>query len=102
MKKAIFIASMTFLALTSCNNDANDGDAATDTSNLSGAVPQSAAPYGDTAHDVNNDGTKTNLNMRTDVDSMSNSNRPGDSTGGTDYGGGGGTGGRNKGKTSSQ
>lgn len=102
MKKAMLIASLVYLGLTSCNNDANDGDATTDTTNLSSGVPPSSAPYGDTSRDVNNTGTQTNLSMRSDVDSMSNSNRPGDSTGGTDHGGGGGTGGRNKGKTSSQ
>ena len=72
MKKALLIASTAFLGLMSCNNDANDGDAATDTMNTTGNVPTSAAPYGDTAHDVNNQGTKTNLNMRTDVDSFDN------------------------------
>lgn len=80
MKKALLIVSMAFLGLMSCNNDANDGDAATDTMNTSGAVPESSGPYGDTARDVNNEGTKTDLNMRTDVDSMDN--RTNDSAGG--------------------
>lgn len=94
---------MVYLGVTGCNNDANDGDAATDTMNTTGAVPESSAPYGDTSRDVSNEGTKTNLGMRTDVDSMSNSNRPADSTGGTDYSGkSGGTGGRQKGQTNSQ
>jgi uncharacterized lipoprotein NlpE involved in copper resistance len=79
MKKALLIAATAFLGLMSCNNDANDGDAATDTMNTSGAVPESAAPYGDTARDVNNQGTQTDLNMRTDVDSMAN--RTNDSAG---------------------
>lgn len=97
MKKAIITASVAILTLASCNNDANDGDATTDTMNTTGAVPQSSAPYGDTAFDVNNDGTRTNLDMRTDVDSMTN-NRRADSTGGTNYSGKGrGTGGQNAG-----
>lgn len=86
MKKLMLIASLVYMSLTSCNNNANDGDANTDTMNATGGVPQSSAPYGDTARDVNNSGTKTGLNMRTDVDSMSNSNRPGDSTGGINSG----------------
>ncbi|RPD48152.1 hypothetical protein [Paracnuella aquatica] len=79
MKKALLITSVAFLGLMSCNNDANDGDATTDTMNSSGTVPESAAPYGDTARDVNNEGTQTDMNMRTDVDSMAN--RTGDSSG---------------------
>lgn len=79
----MLIASLVYMNLVSCNNDANDGDAATDTMNTNSSVPQSAAPYGDTARDVNNEGNKTNLNMRTDVDSMSNSNQAADSSGGT-------------------
>ena len=103
MKKVLLIASVVYFGLTSCNNKANDGDASTDTMNTTGSVPTSAAPYGDTARDVNNQGTKTNQNMRTDVDSMSNSNRPADSSGGMDYSGkSGGTGGGQRGKTSSQ
>ncbi len=78
----ILIAALAYAGLTACNNAALDGDASTDTMNTTGEVPTSSAPYGDTTRDVNNQGTKTNLNMRTDVDSMSNSNRPGDSTGG--------------------
>lgn len=67
------MAAMAVVVLASCNNDANDGDAATDTMNTTGAVPESAAPYGDTARDVNNEGTQSGLNNRTDVDSMNNS-----------------------------
>lgn len=73
MKKALLMAAMAVVVLASCNNDANDGDAATDTMNTTGAVPESAAPYGDTARDVNNEGTQSGLNNRTDVDSMNNS-----------------------------
>lgn len=86
MKRIMLIASLVYASLSSCNNAANDGDPSTDTTNTTGNVPTSAAPYGDTAKDVNNDGTKTGLNTRTDVDSMSNSNRPTDSTGGINSG----------------
>ena len=86
MKRFMLIASLVYMSLTSCNNDALDGSADTDTMNTSGAVPPSSAPYGDTTREVNNDGTRTGLNMRTDVDSASNSNRPGDSTGGINSG----------------
>ena len=86
MKKIMLIASLVYASLTSCNNAALDGDPSTDTTNTTGNVPTSAAPYGDTAKDVNNDGTQSGMNTRTDVDSASNSNRPGDSTGGINSG----------------
>lgn len=82
MKKTMLIASLVYASLMSCNNAANDGDAATDTTNTTGAVPQSDAPYGDTTRDLNDQGTKTSPGMVTSMDSMSNSNRPADSTGG--------------------
>lgn len=82
----MLIASLVYASLTSCNNNALDGNAGTDTTNFNGESGHSSAPYGDTARGVNNEGTKTNLNMRTDVDTMRNSNRPADSTGGVGSG----------------
>ena len=86
MKKIMLIASLVYASLTSCNNDALDGNAATDTTNTTGSVPTSAAPYGDTSRNVNNEGTQSGLNTRTDVDSMNNSRGAGDSTGGLSSG----------------
>ncbi|SHF82318.1 hypothetical protein SAMN05444008_112176 [Cnuella takakiae] len=78
----MLIASLVYASLTSCNNAANDGDATTDTTNTTGAVPRSSAPYGDTARDLNDQGTKTSPDMVTSEDNKTNSNRPADSTGG--------------------
>ena len=82
----MLIASLVYASLTSCNNAALDGDAATDTTNTTGNVPTSAAPYGDTAKNVNNDGTRSGMNTRTDVDSANSSKGPSDSTGGLNSG----------------
>lgn len=82
----MLIASLVYASLMSCNNAANDGDASTDTTNTTGAVPQSSAPYGDTARDLNDEGTKTSPDMVTSEDNKTNSNRPADSTGGVGSG----------------
>lgn len=87
MKKILMIGALLYAGLTGCNNAALDGDAATDTTNTTGGVPVSKGPYGDTARDVSNDGTKTNMDMITSNDSLTNSNQPADSTGGINNGG---------------
>lgn len=86
MKRILMIGALLYAGLTGCNNNALDGDAATDTTNTTGAVPMSDGPYGDTAREVSNDGTKTNMDMITSNDSLTNSNKPGDSTGGINSG----------------
>jgi hypothetical protein len=67
--KKIIMASLVIGTLMSCANEANDGDASTDTTTFD-ATPgdTSSAPLGDTSLDLNNQGTLSNPNTRTDVD----------------------------------
>src|SRR5687768_10460355 len=67
--KKIFVTSLVVFALMSCGNDANDGDADTDTTNMDNTMGDtSMAPLGDTSMNMNNEGTLSNPGTRTDVD----------------------------------
>ena len=67
--KKFLLASLVIGTLMSCGNDANDGDASTDTSTMDATMADtSSAAMGDTSLDMNNQGTLSNPNSRTDVD----------------------------------
>jgi hypothetical protein len=67
--KKILITSLVFSALMSCGNNANDGDANTDTTTMDATMGDtSTAPLGDTSMNMNNQGTLSNPGTRTDVD----------------------------------
>ena len=67
--KKILLASLVIGTLMSCGNNANDGDASTDTTTMDATMADtSSAPLGDTSMDMNNQGTLSNPNSRTDVD----------------------------------
>ena len=72
MKKIVAVLALT-VGLMSCNNDANDGDASTDTTNFNRGVDAgSAAPTGDTTLD---------MDPSTGTDTISTRSGNGDRTG---------------------
>lgn len=83
MKKFLF-AALVIGTLMSCGNNANDGDASTDTSTMDATTADtSSAPLGDTSLDLNNQGTLSNPNTRTDVDTSSSGTGTGTDTQGS-------------------
>jgi hypothetical protein len=82
--KKLLIVSLVMGTLVSCGNDANDGDASTDTTTFDATTADtSGAALGDTSLDLNNQGTLSNPNTRTDVDTAGSGTRTGTDTQGT-------------------
>jgi hypothetical protein len=75
--KNMLLAFLVTGALMSCGNNANDGDASTDTTTFDAtpADTSTGAPLGDTSLDLNNQGTLSNPNTRTDVDTAGTGTR---------------------------
>jgi hypothetical protein len=80
MKKVLF-SSLVISALMSCGN-ATDGDADTDTTTMDATMADtSMAPLGDTSLNMNNQGTLSNPDTRTDVDTSGTGTGTGMDTG---------------------